>query len=89
MTYTLNDNGPPPARQAYRQWVCAAVFQRCEGNSPSGPILRPCRSLCLDAFRKCPAATLALACPATDTRDYGDGDGPPACNMIGTAVTAA
>lgn len=49
-------------KEAYREWLCTSVFQRCGGSNPSGPIVRPCDDTCWATVRKCPA-TQQFSCP--------------------------
>ena len=49
-------------KEAYREWLCTSVFQRCGGSEPSGPIVRPCADTCWAVVRKCPA-TQQFSCP--------------------------
>ena len=72
-------------RAAYKDWICATVFPKCQGDSAAtmGPtIVKPCRDLCFKTVRRCPAH-LRLDCPDTDPRAYGD---PPGCNAAGAEL---
>lgn len=57
---------------AYKEWLCATVFPRCtkENGNPETDMVKPCRGVCHQVMRRCPAHLQFKCPPENDNRDY-------------------